>query len=240
MNESRATTTTAAAILGILLALGLAVGGFFIGNTLFRARAAQRQVSVKGLSEREVPANLVLWPIVFNATGNDLGAVQSEAEAVALRIETFLKNQGFEPAEISRSAPRVTDYLAQFNSESRMPAERFMVEMTTLVRTPKVDAVQKAVPLTGELVRAGVTLVRSYEESTQYLFTDLEKIKPEMIAEATQDARRAAEQFAQDSGSRVGDIRSAQQGYFSIEDRDAFSPQWKKVRVVTNVEYFLE
>lgn len=239
MNDAR--STTAAAILGILLALGLAVGGFFIGNTLFRARAAERRVAVKGLSEREVPANLVLWPIVFNTVGNDLGAVQSEAESVASKIETFLKNQGFEPSEISRSAPRVTDYLAQgYRPEGREPAERYMVEMTTLLRTTKVDAVQKAVPLTGELVRAGVTLVRSYEESTQYLFTDLEKIKPEMIAEATQDARRAAEQFASDSGSRVGDIRSAQQGYFSVEDRDAFSPQWKKVRVVTNVEYFLE
>jgi uncharacterized protein len=238
MNESK--STAAAAILGLLLAAGLAIAGFFVGNTLSRARSAERQVTVKGLSEREVPANLVLWPIVFNTTGNDLGAVQSEAENVALRIETFLKNQGFEQAEISRSAPRVTDYLAQgYNAEGRAPAERYMVEMTTLLRTSKVDTMQKAVPLTGELVRAGVTLVRSYEESTQYLFTDLEKIKPEMIAEATQDARRAAEQFAKDSGSQVGDIRSAQQGYFSVEDRDAFSPQWKKVRVVTSVEYFL-
>ena len=85
-----------------------------------------------------------------------------------------------------------------------------------------------------------MALVRSYEQSTQYLFTDLERIKPEMIATATQDARRAAEQFAKDSGSAVGAIRQAQQGYFSVEDRDAYSPEWKKVRVVTTVEYILE
>jgi hypothetical protein len=82
-------------------------------------------------------------------------------------------------------------------------------------------------------------LLRSWEYNTQYFFTDLDKVKPEMIAEATADARRAAEKFAQDSGAEVGGIRRAQQGYFSIEDRDTFSPEWKKIRVVTSIDYFL-
>jgi hypothetical protein len=225
----------------LLVALGIAFAGAAVGHAFLKARAAERFVTVKGLAEREVQANLVLWPIVFNATGNDLAAVQGAAEADARKIEEFLERQTFDAGEISRSAPRVTDYLAQgYNAEGRAPAERYQVEMTVLVRSGKVDAVQRAIPLSGDLVKAGVALVRSYEQSTQYLFTDLETIKPEMIAVATQDARRAAEQFAKDSGSAVGAIRQAQQGYFSVEDRDAYSPEWKKVRVVTTVEYILE
>jgi hypothetical protein len=91
----------------------------------------------------------------------------------------------------------------------------------------------------GELVAEGVALIRSYDSQTEYFFTGLEAIKPDMIQEATSDARRAAQQFAEDSGSRVGGIRNAQQGYFSIEDRDRFSPEHKKVRVVTTIQYFL-
>lgn len=237
MTESRNSHTLAA----LVLALGIAFAGAAVGHAFLKARGAERYVTVKGLAEREVQANLVLWPIVFNATGNDLAAVQESAEADAQKIEEFLRRQTFDAAEISRSAPRVTDYLAQgYNAEGRAPAERYQVEMTVLVRSPKVDAVQRAIPLSGDLVKAGVALVRSYEQSTQFLFTDLETIKPEMIATATQDARRAAEQFAKDSGSAVGAIRQAQQGYFSVEDRDAYSPEWKKVRVVTTVEYILE
>ena len=107
------------------------------------------------------------------------------------------------------------------------------------MRTDKIDAAKKAIERSGELVKQGVAVIRSYEYNTQYLFTDLDKIKPEMIAEATKDARRAAEQFAKDSGSTVGAIRTAQQGLFSIEDRDQFSPEFKKVRVVTTVDYYL-
>lgn len=236
MSESRSHTLAA-----LLLALGIAFAGAAVGHAFLKARGAERFVTVKGLAEREVQANLVLWPIVFNVTGNDLADVQSAAEGDARKIEDFLMRRGFDAAEVSRSAPRVTDYLAQgYNAEGRAPAARYQVEMTVLVRSPKVDAVQRAIPLSGDLVKDGVALVRSYEQTTQYLFTDLEAIKPEMIATATQDARRAAEQFAKDSGSAVGAIRQAQQGYFSVEDRDAYSPEWKKVRVVTTVEYILE
>ena len=112
--------------------------------------------------------------------------------------------------------------------------------MTVTLRSGKVDAARKAIQESGALIKEGVALVRSYEQSTTYFFTGLDRIKPEMIAEATRDARRAAEQFAVDSGSRVGAIRSAQQGYFEITDRDPFSPEFKKIRVVTTVQYFLE
>jgi hypothetical protein len=117
--------------------------------------------------------------------------------------------------------------------------ERYTAEVTVTVRSDRIDAVKAAIARSGELVKQGVAVIRSYEYSTQYLYTKLDEIKPAMIAEATQDARRAAEQFAKDSGSGVGAIRSAQQGLFTIEDRDQFSPEFKKVRVVTTVQYGL-
>jgi hypothetical protein len=120
------------------------------------------------------------------------------------------------------------------------PLDRYVAETVVTLRTGKIDAVRSAMARSGELVSQGVALIRSYEYNTQYLFTDLERIKPEMIAEATRDARKAAEQFAKDSESRVGAIRNAQQGLFAVDDRDPFSPQIKKVRVVTTIQFFLD
>lgn len=236
--EDRRSLLVPALVLGLLLALGLAAGGGLLARGLFAARAADRFVTVKGLSEREAPADLALWPIVFTNTGNDLGALSEKVEQDAAAIRAFLGRFGFEPGEATLSAPRVTDHWAQSYGGQR-PDERYQVESTVTLRSGRIDAARQAIQQSGDLVRAGVTLIRSYEYNTQYLFTQLEAVKPEMIAEATRDARRAAEQFAEDSGARVGGIRRAQQGYFSIEDRDAFSPESKKVRVVTTVEYFL-
>jgi hypothetical protein len=120
------------------------------------------------------------------------------------------------------------------------PMDRYVAEATVMLRSGRIDDVRRAMQRSGELVKQGVALIRSYEQNTQYFYTNLDKIKPEMIAEATTDARRAAEQFAKDSGSRVGAIRNAQQGFFTVEDRDPFSPEFKKIRVVTTVQYFLE
>jgi hypothetical protein len=118
--------------------------------------------------------------------------------------------------------------------------DRYVAEQTMTLRSAKITPVKVAMQQSGELIREGVALVRSYEYNTTFLYTALDTIKPAMIAEATKDARKAAEQFARDSGSRVGAIRNAQQGFFDIQDRDAFSPEIKKVRVVTTVQYFLE
>ena len=117
---------------------------------------------------------------------------------------------------------------------------RYVAEGTVAVRTGKIQQAKGAMGRSTELVKQGIPIVRRYDQSTQYLFTALERIKPEMIAEATRDARRAAERFAADSGARVGAIRTAQQGLFTIEDRDPFSPEVKRVRVVTTVQYALE
>jgi hypothetical protein len=225
-------------VAGTLVAIGLAIGGYFIGNGLLRARSADRFVTVKGLAEREVAANLVIWPITYTVTADDLSTLQRRTEDGAAKIRAFLEDD-FDDEEIGIAAARVDDRQAQgMMGQGRI--ERYVAESTVTVRTPRIEAVRSAMERTGQIVKQGVALIRSYENTTEYLYTSLEEIKPEMIQEATRDARRAAQQFAEDSGSRVGGIRNAQQGYFSITDRDAFSPEFKKVRVVTTVQYFLE
>lgn len=227
------------AIAAALLGLGVAVGGAFVGRGLFEARATEHTVTVKGLAEREVDADLAFWPITFTATANDLAAAQARIDRDAERIRTFLGARGFEAGEVQSGPPTVTDRMAE-GGYANQGLERYVVRGLLTVRSPQVEKVREASGDTAQLVSDGVALVRDYEARTQYLFTQLEAIKPEMIAEATRDARSAAEQFAHDSGSRVGAIRTAQQGYFSIEDRDAFSPERKRVRVVTTVQYLLE
>jgi hypothetical protein len=221
----------------IILALGLAVGGFFIGQGLFRARATERSVTVKGLSEREIAANLVIWPIPFTVTANDLATLQERVDAATGIIRNFLKDD-FDTTEIGVSVPRVTDREAEGYS-NRPNQERYVAQVIVSVRTMKIAGARALMNRSGELVKRGVPLTHSYEHTTQYFYTDLEKIKPEMIAEATKDARRAAERFAEDSGASVGAIKNAQQGYFSVEDRDPFSPEHKRVRVVTSIQYLL-
>jgi len=223
----------------VILAAGVAAAGWFVAEGIRDFKAADRYVSVKGLAEREVPADLAVWPIVYTVSGNDLSALQAELEEDGVQVAAYLGARGFADAEISVSAPRVTDNAPLGGSRDQAPRERYQVERTTTLRTRRVDEARRAMESSGNLVKAGVRVVRSWEYATTYLFTGLETIKPEMIAEATADARRAAEKFAQDSGAAVGGIRRAQQGYFSIEDRDAFSPEVKKVRVVTSVDYFL-
>jgi hypothetical protein len=236
-----ATTDRAAAtVVGLLLGAGVAVGGWFVGHGLYAARATERFVTVKGLAERQVPANLVVWPIVLGATANDLSSLQAKVDEGSDKVRAFLMDQGFAAENVGVSTPRITDFNAQGYGQQGGPRERYSAELTMTLRSGDLEGVQRAMQHSGELVKAGVALRQSYEFQTEYFFTDLESVKPEMIAEATRDARRAAEQFAHDSGSRVGAIRNATQGYFSVEPRDRFSPEHKTIRVVTTVQFFLE
>lgn len=229
-----------AAVLGALLALGVAVAGGLVAQALHRVKAAERFVTVRGLSEREVAANLAMWPMSFGVAGDDLGQVQAAIESATGKIGAFLRSKGFDDKEFSVSVPRVNDFEAQGIRGSDRPLHRYAAEATVTLRSEKVELVRSTMAAAGELVRSGVALRADYGGAPRFLYTALESIKPAMIVEATKDARRAAEQFASDSGSRVGAIRKAQQGYFAIEDRDDFSPEFKRVRVVTTVEYFLE
>lgn len=227
-----------AVILGGLIAVGLVGGGSFIKGAAEVWHQSSRTVAVKGLAVREVKADLVLWPLHYSVTANDLAEVQSLLTADEAKIRHFLAAQGIAQDQVSVTSPRVTDRYESY-SEHR-PDKRYQAEATVLVRSSNVDAVKAAIPRIGDLVRNGVLLSSdSYEYSTEYLFTKLEELKPVMIGEAMNDARRAAQQFAQDSGSHVKGIKSASQGYFSIEDLDRYTPETKKVRVVTSIDYEL-
>jgi hypothetical protein len=223
----------------LTLAVGIALAGWFIAGALRQFRAADRYVSVRGLAEQEVAANLAIWPISFTVSGSDLSALQTRLEQDERTVVTYLETLGFSQDEVSAAAPRVNDNAQGGMIDGRVVLERYQVQGTVTLRTKKVEDAKRAIQRSGELVKKGVRVIQSWDGTTQFLYTDLEKIKPAMIADATKDARRAAEQFANDSAAQVGAIRRAQQGLFSIEDLDANTPHRKKVRVVTTVDYFL-
>ena len=226
-------------VVGLAISAGLAAAGWFVAEGLYALRAAQRVVAVKGLAEREVPADVGVWPIVFTVSANELDRLEADIDSTFAQIREFLAGHGLPAGDTHRSVPRITDLHAQSYGNQGRPPTRFLAEASLTLRTADIPAMKAAMEDAGALVGRGVVVVRSYEAQAQFLFTGLDRVKPEMIAEATRDARRAAQQFAQDSGSAVGGIRSARQGYFSIADRDAFTPDYKIVRVVTAVEYFL-
>lgn len=228
-----------ALILGGLLAIGMVWAGSYIKQAAEVWQQAGRSVTVKGLAEREVKADIALWPLHYTVTANDLAELQSALADNEQAIRRFLSERGFAEEHISVAPPQVTDQYANQYGNQR-PEERYRAESTVLLRTPQVGDVKAAMPHTGELVREGILLSPNYEYRTEFLFTGLEEIKPEMIAVATADARRAAQQFAEDSGSKVGQIKRASQGYFSIQDLDSYTPDVKRVRVVTTIDYALQ
>ncbi len=237
--RQRQSGAVAAAILGILLAFGM----FFAARELKDAvriwKQADRVVSVKGFSERHIKVDLVLLPITYTVHGNTLEELYQNLETDEAKIRTFLLTAGFTEDELSSTAPEVIDQWAAYYGD-RLPEYRYRANAVVLVRTEQVDLAKEVMLNTDELIKQDILISQSWEHRPQFLFTKLDDIKPEMIAEATEDARRAAQQFAIDSGSTVGKIRSAQQGYFTIEDLDRYSPDIKKVRVVTTIEYMLE
>lgn len=229
-----------------LLALGVAVGGYFVGQGFVDARSADRFVTVKGLAEREVTADLAVWPLRFLATGDDLAAVQAEIAQDTSAVRDFLSGHGLEGEAVELQGLEVTDLAAQAYRSGPYEA-RYIVAQSMSVRSNDVAAVSAAGSDVGALLAAGVTLSAEYGSTAPtYVFTRLNEIKPEMIAEATRSARDAAEQFAADSGSSVAGIRRANQGVFQILPRDeaagANEPRdiVKRVRVVTTLDYLLE
>lgn len=228
-----------ALILGLLLCLGLGLLGWFARDGLLTSRALERTVTVKGLSEREVPADIAIWPVRFNEAGDDLNRLYGQIQAKNVLVVEFLKGAGFTDAEISVSVPAVTDRQAQ-NYGGGQPALRYSGASTITVYSGDIAAVRGAMTRLVELGKQGIAIAgQDYEARTEFLFTGLNGIKPAMIEEATRNAREVAEKFAADSGSRLGKIRRAQQGQFTIEDRDSSTPTIKKVRVVSTLEYIL-
>ena len=223
-----------------VLALGIVVGLFLLGRELHTGvvefKERDRVVTVKGLAEREVDADVVIWPLRFVDAGDDYDALFASIDEKTSAIVTFLEDAGFDGAAITATPAEVIDKRAQRYGGGGDIGLRYAATRTVTVHTGEVDRVREAVIRLQELVRRGVVFESS---RPQYLFTRLNDLKPSMIEDATREARAVAEKFAEDSGSRVGRIRSARQGQFSITDRDASTPYLKKVRVVSTVEYYL-
>ncbi|MGO4168771.1 SIMPL domain-containing protein [Novosphingobium sp. YAF33] len=222
-----------------ILAIGLVAGGYLLGDGMKRAHRADRSVTVRGLAERDVTADLATWTIAYSASAGDLSTAQSGVENDTQAIETFFRELGF-PAD----ALQPTGANVQQSKDNGVVT--FTVRQRVTLRTQDVKRAQSAVRRQFELVRRGVILEEG--SGMAFTFTRLNDIKPPMVAAATRDARAAAEQFAQDSGAQVGAIKSATQGYFTIEARDGDSgggwgvsdTPYKKVRVVTTVDFYLK
>jgi hypothetical protein len=231
----------AAAIGALLIAAGLVGLGATLASGLLKFRQLERTVEVKGLAERDVPADLAIWTVAHVDADNDLSALHARLEAKNTKIVAFLKARGFDAGEIGAGAPSIADRLARDYGNEPAARARYSGRSTVTVYTPKVDAVRAATAQLGELARDGVAIAGEGEGAgARYVFTGLNAIKPAMIEEATRNARQTAEKFAADSSSTLGKIRRASQGQFSIEDRDRSTPHVKRVRVVSTVDYYLQ
>ncbi len=247
--EKSGVPLTAALVMGALIGLGAATGGYFISNGFYRARS-ERYVTVKGLVERDVRADLALWTISYSAVGPDLATASRELAQETRIAADFARAHGFSAGEIEMLPTTVNDTWAiQYPTAHPAADQRFIVKGGVRIRTTKVDALRTASEDSSALVNAGVALVDNYPQAPQYFFTHLNDIRPTMLAQATLSARRVAEQFAGDSHSRLGPIRRANQGVFQITGRDSSGEGdggaadqgsiEKKVRLVTTVEYYL-
>ncbi|OCC25662.1 hypothetical protein MB02_00895 [Croceicoccus estronivorus] len=221
-----------------IVAAGLILGGYLLGDGLTRAKAADRSVTVRGLAERDVKADLATWTIAYSATATDLATAQAGVDRDTSAIRSFFKELGFPDDALQPSGVNVSNFtnngVAQFTVRQRMT-----------LRTTDIPRAEKAVQRQFDLVRRGVVLEEG--SGMAYTFTKLNDIKPAMVAEATKDARAAAQQFAKDSATSVGGIKQATQGYFSIDARDGDGGGWgvsdtpyKKVRVVTTIDFYLD
>lgn len=227
-------------ILGSLLCAGLIVSAYLVSQGFTRFKALERTVIVKGLAEREVRADVAIWPLTFSVAADDLTFLVDTLTAQNAVVEGFLREKGFKDSEISVSPPSVVDRHAQGYSGASRYRFRYIGKSTVSVYTENIELVRKAREKLSELGSRGIAVAgENYESRTEYLYTKLNEVKPVMIEEATNNARVVAEKFAADSGSRLGKIKRASQGQFSISDRDSNTPYIKKVRVVSTLEYYL-
>lgn len=222
-----------------LLATGLVVGGYLMGDGLVRMKQADRAVTVRGLAEREVTADLATWTIAYSAAGSDLQSAQAKADADTKAIRAFFTSLGFDAEAVQPTGANVSQYTSD-------GVTTYTVKQRMSLRTNDIKKAEAAIKRQFDLVKQGVELEEG--SGMSFTYTKLNAIKPPMIAEATKDARKSAEQFAKDSGTDVGSIKSATQGYFEVTARDgdseggwgAADTPYKKVRVVTTVEYYLD
>jgi len=224
---------------GVFIMVGLVIAGLQLPKAVKEFKAYDRTVNVKGLCEREVKADKVIWPLSFKVAGNDLAAAYNTVENQTRLIKEFLKAGGIDESSIRISSPSVSDKLAQeYGSGDRA---RYIIKSTVTVCSKDVDQVVNLRSRQSELVKAGIAFdaENNWDNPVEFKFEGLNDIKPDMIEEATKNAREVAQKFATDSGSSLGKIKNANQGTFSIENRDSNTPDIKIVRVVTSVTYYL-
>jgi len=227
-------------ILGAFIFAGLASLGYLLAAAAIEFKQFDRSVTVKGLSEREFKADIVIWPIQFTAAGNDLESLYGSIEANTSKIRDFLGDSGISLDEISFASPAITDKSAQQYGGNAKPEFRYSAIQTVTVYSKNIDAVISLMGSLSTLGKQGIVFSGgNYQSQTEYLFTQLNEVKPDMIEEATRKAREVATKFASDSESKLGKIKKASQGQFSISARDKNNPHIKKVRVVSTVEYYL-
>ena len=243
LQDSRAILLGAMAI----FAVGLTTSGYALGDGLRRSKMAEhRTVTVRGVSERNVTADLATWSVNFSHEGTELGPVQQSVDQQATAIRAFFQRAGFKPEDITDSDVSLTREQPKGKDGNPVGPQKLTVSRSIQLRTNDVMRARAAYSRQAELLRNGVELSGT---SITYTFTRLNALKPQMIAEATRNARESAEQFARDSGVDVGRIKSASQGYFSVGARDGEdcddcgssggSSPFQKVRVVTTVDYDL-
>ena len=226
---------------GLFVMVGLIVLGIMIPRAVVKYRSFDRTVNVKGLCEREVSADKVIWPVVYKVMSNDLQDIYRQIGVNNEVIMEFLKEGGISVDEITVAMPQITDeYANEYGSVNR--TYRFIAKNVITVCTDDVDVVLNLMDKQAQLLKKGIVVGAGsqWENPVEFRYEGLNEIKPSMIEEATVNAREAAEKFAKDSDSRLGKIKTASQGTFTIENRDSNTPYIKKVRVVTSVTYYLK
>jgi len=222
----------------LAIMLGLIIMGLMLPISVSKLRSFERTVNVKGLCEREVPADKVIWPLAYKLAGNDFQTLASDIEKKNAILISFLIEGGVTDEEITVGLPSFSDKDAQeYGSNDRV--YRYIASCVITVCSKDVDKVMKLMSSQSQLTKNGLMLYNDWETKSEFSFEGLNELKPEMIEEATKNAREVALKFAKDSESHLGKIKEATQGTFSISDRDSQTPQIKKVRVVTNVTYYL-
>jgi len=225
--------------LGIFVLLSFSSLGYFIFSSVDKYKQYDRSVTVKGLSQKEYKANIVLWPIKFVVLDNDLSNLNNTIESNTKTILDFLEKNGIDKSEINIQVPSITDKLANDYSNNNLKY-RYLGSRVINIYSTNVDKIRKDISKLSQLNKKGIIFrVNDYDTKVEYIFTKLNEVKPQMIEESTKKAREVAQKFAKDSNSRLGKIKTAKQGQFSITNRDKNTPYIKKVRVVSTIEYYL-
>lgn len=237
--------TAPAAILGLCIALGPALAGFFVYKGIVEAKKSDRYITAKGLAERVEKADRGLWEVAFKVSGNNINELYTKLSHDAEIISNFIKKEGFEAKEVVLNSPWVVDQHAQNNSGPLAP-ERYSLENSFIVTSPKVDAINALATKAGEFIAQGITITRS---GARFYLDRFNSLRPQLIVEATKNAQEVGTSFAKTTGSQLGGIRKANQGVIILTSPDASPNQeydegvnsiMKKLRVVSTIEFYLQ